>query len=245
MTAANRERIAAIGARLDAATPGPWRYEPGAAIHGIGDDDIHYVTDVAAMADDDPPLCSFYAEADAKLVASAPEDLAFLLGYAAELEAGTRSSAAAAERYECENAELRMSLAASHQHAADLRSNHSEWTLRDLLRLAHRRGLRLSRSRTDGDSVRTLHQVWQEPAEGTSGRRWVEVRHWPTRANGGTGPSWRLRINGTAEPTATVHRMAHAELWDPTVPEIVGALAWLGLLDARAPHHPLEETARA
>ncbi|PRY56468.1 hypothetical protein [Glycomyces artemisiae] len=137
-------------------------------------------------------------------------------------------------------AELEQSQSACAALAAKIeaaRTDRSAWTLRDLLRLAHRRGLHLSRYRSDGDATRTIHQVWEpnenpDPAKPwAQGRRWVEVRHWPTRANGGTGPSWQIRINGTEQPTETVHRMAHAELWDPTIAEIVGALDWLGLLD--------------
>jgi hypothetical protein len=131
---------------------------------------------------------------------------------------------------EADNRYLRAGLnrAVASRNMIAARFDRTAWTLRDLLRLAHRRGLYLSRCRTDGDAARTIHQVWQEP----DGPRWVEVYHWPTRAN--EGPSWQLRINGVRR-TEGSHKMLHAELWDPDVAEIVGALDWLGLLDAARP----------
>lgn len=72
-------RIDAIASRLAAATPGPWIYEPSEALHGIPDSQTHYVTDQAAIADDDPPLCSLHSKADAELIANAPDDLAWLI----------------------------------------------------------------------------------------------------------------------------------------------------------------------
>lgn len=83
---ADSERLAAVHARLKAATPGPWRYENGTEIHGTGGSDTHYVSDVVAMGDDDPPLCSFYSRADAEFVAAAPDDIGFLLTHAATIE---------------------------------------------------------------------------------------------------------------------------------------------------------------
>lgn len=72
-------RVDAIGARLAAATPGPWIYENGSVIHGVDADDTHYVTDQTGAADDDPPIGSFMFRADAELAAHAPEDLKYLL----------------------------------------------------------------------------------------------------------------------------------------------------------------------
>ncbi len=78
------DRIAEIRARLDAATEGPWIHEPSEVLHGTEDVRLHYVSDQAAIADDDPPMCSFYSRADAEFVAHAREDVPFLLS---ELEA--------------------------------------------------------------------------------------------------------------------------------------------------------------
>lgn len=99
---ADRQRIEDISARLAAATPGPWQYEHGSDLHGADEGaEVHYVTDVVAMADDDPPLCSFYSRADAELVAGAPDDLAFLLGRIADLETrlGNATASSANERH--------------------------------------------------------------------------------------------------------------------------------------------------
>lgn len=120
------------------------------------------------------------------------------------------------------------------------RAPYADWTLRDLLRLAHRHGLYLSRARTGYDSQRRTYQVWEPAAEPdpdrpwAAGRRWVEVHYWPARATvkGTTdpGPTWNVRLNGRERPTEDTSHAAHAELWDPTIPEIVGALEWLDLL---------------
>jgi hypothetical protein len=85
----------------------------------------------------------------------------------------------------------------------------TSWTLRDLLRLAHRRGVFLSRARTS--DLRTTYQMWEpnqdpDPAQPwNQGRRWVEVHHWPARArlrsSNLPGPTWYLRINGSEQPT--------------------------------------------
>lgn len=116
----------------------------------------------------------------------------------------------------------------AHRRAVD----HSTWTLRDLLRLAHQRGLHLSKS-TASNGTRERYQVWQEnqhpdpsrPWE--QGYRWVEVNYWP---GDDTSPTWKVRINGRESEGS---HMLHAEMWDPSITEIVGALGWLGLLAAR------------
>jgi hypothetical protein len=140
------------------------------------------------------------------------------------------------ERFEGEASELRFSL---NEHRKFHGPSRKQWTLRDLLRLAHRRGLYLSRARNEYDTERHTYQVWEPAAEfdpdrpWATGRRWVEVRYWPRRRqtrDGRFGPTWFVRLNGTEQPNETTSRMAHAELWDPTIPEIVGALEWLGLL---------------
>lgn len=111
---ADRKRYEEIGARLTAAMRGPWQVESGDDLHGEGGGELYYVTDVVAMADDDPPLCSFYSRADAELVANAPDDLAFLLARNAALEARLNTMTVSRDRFEGEASELRQSWQAKH-----------------------------------------------------------------------------------------------------------------------------------
>ena len=117
---ADQERLAAAKARLKAATPGPWRYESGAALHGIEDSATHYVSDVVAMADDDPPLCSFYSRADAEFVAAAPEDIEFLLHYVETLASRLQAMTVRRDRYRTEASELRQSWEVKHALLQDV-----------------------------------------------------------------------------------------------------------------------------
>jgi hypothetical protein len=61
------DRLAEARALADAATPGPWIYEPPEAIDAAG---MHYVSTEYAPADDDPPLASFFDEPTARFVAA-------------------------------------------------------------------------------------------------------------------------------------------------------------------------------
>lgn len=73
------QRLQEIQSRLDAATPGPWVYEPSDAIDCVPEINVHYVSDQVSVADDDPPLCSLMFEENARFIANAPEDIAWLI----------------------------------------------------------------------------------------------------------------------------------------------------------------------
>ncbi len=74
-TKMTKERLAAIGARLAAATTGPWEAATGASGHCVfgGTSDLTFLADAVRWP-------------DAQLIAHAPSDLADLLAHVAELQ---------------------------------------------------------------------------------------------------------------------------------------------------------------
>lgn len=87
MTAPRLPRLDDIRARLNAATPGPWKY--GGMIGDPGKPLAHFVTnakgDIVSLSTD---FAADYAglDKDQRFIASAPEDIAFLLALVEEKE---------------------------------------------------------------------------------------------------------------------------------------------------------------
>lgn len=79
------DRLQEIRARLDAATPGEWVIENDEYISAL---DGHPSPHIIARVENDHPGCPH--DADADLIAHAPDDLRWLLDRVAELEQRVR-----------------------------------------------------------------------------------------------------------------------------------------------------------